>query len=453
DYPAWQNRPELLYQLGAAEEAIGHVDKALEWHRRNVKENPSSAMAPYSLFNIAAIQFGQGKYDAMRDTLNVFFSKYPNHPNLPDAMNLLAAASQAVGDTDGAVQVYAEVAKKYPASETGARAMLGMGQAHVTAANGLALHPNALPAAEKAKWDVHSKRAIEAFGTVITDFSKSAQVEAALEGWTSAWRSRIDGGLGTIEQAGGDFDKLQQKLSDRKSLGAEVALAYGGLLHDLGQDSKAIDLLQDAYTRTGAEPLPLDSARKFLVTLLEAKPPKAVLATTVAERLAKEHSSEPALQAEAFYWMGRAALEQNVVGLASDRFKAALQLSPPAELKDRIDLARGRMLEQMAKYDEAVAVYQELQKSRTLASRAQPILRMGYALEAKADAASLESAYKRFQEIVIKFEGSPEEPEALFKAVDLAKRLGKAQDAAKFLAKLRRDYPKNAWCEKAAALP
>jgi TolA-binding protein len=114
-------------------------------------------------------------------------------------------------------------------------------------------------------------------------------------------------------------------------------------------------------------------------------------------------------------------------------------------LEGQVKLFKGQILERNKQYDEAIKIYQDLQKTMPVKFRVDPVMRMAYAFEAKGDAGSLENAYKKFQEVVIIFSGSTREAEALYKAGEVARRLKKDEDASKVFTKLQRDFPNSKW--------
>ena len=119
------------------------------------------------------------------------------------------------------------------------------------------------------------------------------------------------------------------------------------------------------------------------------------------------------------------------------------------ELDGQVRLFKGQILERKKEYNDAIKIYQELQKTMPVKFRVEPIMRMGYAFEAKGDPASLESAYKKFQEVIINFEGSARESEAIYKAGEVARKLKRTEDARKLFGKLQKEYPNSKWAQQA----
>ncbi len=452
-YPKSELLPAVLYQLGIAYEGAGKFDMAIRTHERNAKDFPKDEMAPYSLFSIGVIHYNLHKYDEMEKAFRDYIAKYPDHKNVGDAQNLMAYAYQAAKKFDKAVQLYGEVVAKNPGNETGARAQLSLGLCYLLSSTDKAVRPNALPAPEKEEWDENIKKAVDAFSTVITLFPKSNQVDEALSNLVNAWKYRIDSGLAAKEEGRSAFKKLSDSVNADRMLSAKIQFTYGAFLFERGEIAEALPIFEDAYAASSGTTLPLESCKKYLSALMGSEPPNPDKAIAVAQKMVSENQANPLGLGEGYYWLGRAHFEKGDVAQADSYFEKVVRMPEVAgtELDGQVKLFKGQILERKKDYNEAIKVYTELQKTMPVKFRVEPIMRMGYAFEAKGDPASLESALKKFQEVIINFEGSGRDAEALFKAGEIASKLKRNDDAKKRFEKLKKEFPNNKWTQLAGS--
>ena len=452
-FPKSELLPAVFYQLGLAYEGAGRYDMAIQAHERNAKEFPKDEMAPFSLFSIGVIHYNQRQFDAMDKAFAQYISKYPGHKNVGDAQNLMAYACQIAKKYDHAVQLYGEVAAKNPGNETGARAQLSLGLCYLLTSTDKAIRPNSLPAAEKEEWDGNIKKAVDAFSSVITSFFGSKQVDEALSNLVTAWKYRIDSGLATKEEGRAAFKQLAESVGSDRLLGAKIQFTFGAFLFERGEIAESLPVFESAYAASSGTTLPVESYKKYLSALMSADPPDADKAIAVAQKLISENQANPLGLGEGYYWLGRAYFEKGDTTQADSYFKKVTDLPEVAgtELDGQVKLFNGQILERKKRYDEAIKIYTELQKTMPVKFRVEPIMRMGYSFEAKGDPASLESALKKFQEVVINFEGSGRDAEALFKAGEVATKLKRGEDAKKRFDKLKKEFPNNKWTQLAAS--
>jgi len=452
-FPKSELMPAVLYQLGLAYEGAGKLDQAIQSHERNAKEYPKDEMAPFSLFSIGVIHYNQRKFEVMDKAFEHYIARYPEHKNIGDAQNLMAYASQAAKKYDKAIRLYSEVASKNPGNETGARAQLSLGLCHLLSSTDKATRPSSLPAPEKEEWDGNIKKAIDAFSGVITSFSKTGQVDEALSNLVTAWKYRIDSGLATKDEGRAAFKKLSDSVGNDRLLGAKIQFTYGAFLFERGEVAESLPVFEDAYAASSGTTLPVESYKKYLSALMSAEPPNSDKAIAVAQKLISENQSNALGLGEGEYWLGRAYFEKGDVTQANSHFDKVGQMREVAgtELEGQVNLFKGQILEREKKYDQAIKIYTDLQKTMPVKFRVEPIMRMGYAFEAKGDPASLESALKKFQEVIINFEGSGRDAEALFKAGEIATKLKKPEDARKRFDKLKKDFPNSKWAQTAVS--
>ena len=452
-YPKSELLSAVLYQLGFAYEGAGKYDMAIRTHERNAKEFTKHDMAPYSLFSIGVIHYNRHKYDEMEKAFRDYIAKYPEHKNVGDAQNLMAYAYQAAKKYDKAVQLYGEVVAKNPGNETGARAQLSLGLCYLLSSTDKATRPNTLPASEKEEWDGNIKKAVDAFSTVITLFPKSNQVDEALSNMVTAWKYRIDSGLATREEGRAAFKRQSDSVGADRLLGAKIQFTYGAFLFERGEIAEALPVFEDAYAASSGTTLPVESCKKYLSALMSNEPPNLDKAIAVAQKMISENQANPLGLGEGYYWLGRAYFEKGDVAQADSYFEKVGKMPEVAGtvLDGQVKLFKGQILERKKDYNEAIKIYTELQKTMPVKFRVEPIMRMGYAFEAKGDPASLESALKKFQEVIINFEGSGRDAEALFKAGEIAAKLKRADDAQKRFEKLKKDFPNNKWTQAAVS--
>jgi len=452
-YPKSQLLAAVLYQLGLACEGAGKFDQAIQTHQRNAKDFPKDEMAPYSLFSIGVIYYNQRRYEEMDKAFQDYIAKYPSHKNVGDAQNLMAYASQVAKKYDKAIQLYGEVVSKNPGNETGARAQLSLGLCYLFSSTDKAIRPNSLPAPEKEEWDGNLKKAVDAFSSVITAYPKSNQVDEALSNLVTTWKYRIDSALATKEDGHAAFKKLTESVGTERLLVAKIQFTYGAFLFERGDVAESLPVFDDAYAASSGTTLPVESYKKYLAALMSNEPPNSDKAIAVAQKLISENQASPLGLGEGYYWLGRAYFEKGDVTQADSYFEKVGKISEVAgtELDGHVKLFQGQIFERKKNYDEAIKIYTELQKSMPVKFRVEPIMRMGYAFEGKGDPASLESALKKFQEVMINFEGSGRDAEALFKAGEIATKLKHADDARKRFDKLKKEFPNNKWTQAAVA--
>lgn len=452
-FPKSELMSPVIYQLGLAYEGAGKFDAAIQTHQRNAKEFPKDEMAPFSLFSVGVIYYNQRRYDEMEKAFAEYISKYPDHRNIGDAQNLMAYACQVAKKYDKAVQLYGEVAARNAGNETGARAQLSLGMCLLLASTDKATRPNSLPAAEKEEWDGNIRKSVDAFSKVITAYPASRQVDEALSNLVTAWKYRIDSGLATKEDGRAAFKKLAESVAGDRLLSAKIQFTYGAFLFERGEIAEALPIFEDAYAASSGTSLPVESYKKYLSALMSNEPPASDKVIAVAQKMVSENQANALGLGEGYYWLGRAYFEKGDVAQADSYFEKVGKMPEVAgsELDGQVKLFKGQILERKKNYDEAIKVYTELQKTMPVKFRVGPIMRMGYAFEAKGDPASLDSAMKKFQEVLINFEGSGRDAEALYKAGEIALKLKRAEDAKKRFDKLKKDFPNNKWTELAVS--
>lgn len=451
--------------------AARRYDAAAEqFERAAATPGADPAVAARARLGLGWARLEGGKPAEAAAAFAAFLAASPADPLAPEAALARARALEAARQTEPALAAYAKVAEAYPRSEAAAPARLA-----------------------RARLLVEAKRPAEAaaaYAAFAADFPEYKPKDAAAPGFDAVL---AEWGWALVDaDRAAEADKVFARLlaafpdsphaADARFNLAESAhqakddQAVVTLLSPLVADgSKASPrLVQSALYRLGrtqAERKEWPAAAATLDRLLtgfpdgpfrrEARLLRAEVAleagdAAAADALLAALSSEPADPGDppGFAPAVRRRRVQSLLALkkwtdvvaAADAFKAAAGNDP---LTSEVDYARGRALQQLARWDDARAAYRaviDARKGGDLAARAQ--LMIGETFYHQKD---YHEAVRQFLKVDVLYDAPPWQAAALLEAGKAYEQLAQWADAAETYERLRAKFPNDPGVREARA--
>ena len=458
-FPKSKALPPSRVRLAESALAAKQYDRAADQFAKAAEESADPVLKARAQLGLGWAWLDGGKPDEAARAFAVFLDAHPNDPLAPEASLARGRALEAANQVEDALSTYAHTLETYPKSDCAPIAALSRG-----------------------RYQVRLKRPREAAATYqafFHDFPSyqpkdgAPGIDAVLaeQGWAA-----IDAGQTTHADAA--FARLLNEFPDspfaadaRFNLAEsahqakkhdEVAKLLAPLVADGSKASPR--LVQSALYRLGrtaAERQEWSDAARSLDRLLndfpdspfrrEAKLLRAEVALEsgdagAADAILLALSSEPAdpNDPEGFARAVRGRRVQSLLALkkwldvvaAADAFKAD---APNDPLTSDVDYARGRALQQLARWDESRAAYHaviDARKGGELVARAQ--LMIGETYYHQKD---YHEAIRQFLKVDILYDAPPWQASALLETGKAYEQLAQWADAAETYERLRAKFP------------
>jgi len=117
---------KALFNVAALYEGQKNIDMAVKTYLRVVKEYPKSEVAPEALFTVALIYENQTQFEKAAE----YFERlegFKEYSGSPDALQNAGLIREALGEYDGAIEVYRKFVKLFPNHADAARIELRIG--------------------------------------------------------------------------------------------------------------------------------------------------------------------------------------------------------------------------------------------------------------------------------------------------------------------------------------
>jgi len=122
-----------LNVIGIYADKLKLYDKAVEECQNFLTRFANGPRAAQVEFLIGKLAYLDRDYAAVVGQMDLFERRYPQHPQVVEAMMLAALSRMSEGNIEGAIDRFGEVIRKYPESEAAARSKFLIGYAQVSA--------------------------------------------------------------------------------------------------------------------------------------------------------------------------------------------------------------------------------------------------------------------------------------------------------------------------------
>ncbi len=401
-YPQSDLVPSARYFLAVARRTAGDRPGAVRAFQELIDKHPEAEPTTNAFFDIAAIQQkdaedaatkGKPDYTKVRETMQQFIQKYPQHDRAYAAFDFSAQLLVKEEKLEEAMQTYRDYIEKYAGNVNVARAHLAIANILKNRAEKMGAYLS-LAKADQEKWVADMNAAVQNAEQGIEKFPTSDAVSQLLDVALKIDTLRMNIGLRKAEDVEGYFTGLAAKFDSEKGTKAKILFALASFLRERekGKMGKWFEIMKAAYDPALVfSPSDLDIFGNALADnkLLDQ-------ARAVFEKVGKDYPVPPGAdpakvtrsvgEAQSVMLAGLARVLQ-AEGKAAEGQKLLEQLKTLYPWSGKVaeaDYGIGVGLFEQKQYEEAAAIFGDVAKKNTapVPLRAKAMMHLAKSLEA-----------------------------------------------------------------------
>jgi TolA-binding protein len=452
-FPEHNLAPDGLETAGRLLMQQRDFTNAVRIYEKLIADFPKSSKVNAARFALAAYFQGQKQYDKAAEYYNTL-SMVPGLPTAPTAVMRKLLMWMEAGKSVGSYK--AIIDKEKSLVELDAKA--------IPEEKATIIKQKALNEADKKSWADYYGKAEESIADMMTKFPAAPEVADALEEMIRMGIMRAEAGLVEKDKADTVMQPLAEKFAGDPLLKTRIELAKGGLMYELGNKEKALEILQAAAQAGPDSAFGAKSLNRYgLLLLAKGKQDDAI---GVFKKMQAAFPKDQYAQADSMFGLGQAHLDKKMVAEADVYFSALRQKYPWSDRINEADYGRGLAAIERKQYKEARDILTTVirapkskpeQKAKSMLAFAEACEKDNLLFPDPANP-TVPNAVNNYQKISVMFERETGPAgEGLWRAGQLFEKNSKPEDARKAYSELTAKFSQHPRVAEAqqrlAALP
>lgn len=475
-YPEHPLAPTAAFTLVTVKERLNKPDESIAAARAFLEKFKAHPLAPRAYERIWKSHLARKEYEPMKAAQAELFAAFPDSEFTVFALWDQAKVLEDEKDLPGAMAAYSKVYDQFAALK--AKGSASAENTTVRSFAGFALNraatirqriirdlgnPANLDEAGLAQWKELNNVTLADMEKVITQTREPRAIQNALRLLNETLIAQVN--TNQIQRA--DAINLLSRLAGGATpdVALQIQIARATLAFDLGLRQQAVEYYAQAMNNPDAKPSWQDLER-YGDILLESNQWDEAL--KVFTRIQTEFSQDKASAPVAIYGIAAAQLGQGKVAEAGELFKKLKTDFPNSPRVYDAAYGEGLGLAQKGEFEKAFELWRDVLrnprasnriKARTLVSYGEALLQMAEKnitpeeskrTDGKPPTPTRELAVSYFNRVDLLFEAEAEiAAEGLYNAWATSRKIGKNDEAGKYLQTLQTKYPTSSWAVKA----